>query len=781
VDETHSADRRPPLALDTTATLPPSAAVVASPIGDSVGVPGYEILSTLGRGGMGVVYQARQTKLGRRVALKMILSGAHAGEADLARFRTETEAIARLQHPNIVQIHEVGEHGGLPFYSLEFCAGGSLERKLSGTPLPAEEAAALVETLARAMDAVHQKGVVHRDLKPANVLLAEDGTPKITDFGLAKKLDEVGQTQSGAVVGTPSYMAPEQAGAKSGPIGPAADIYALGVILYECLTGRPPFKAATPLDTILQVVSDEPVPPTQLQSRTPRDLETICLKCLSKEPARRYASAEELANDLRRFQAGEPIRARPVGRVERALKWAKRRPAAAALLGVVLLALVSLAVLSGNLMVLSGNLVAARNDADQKRQAAEQEADKATKARDFLVSIFELSDARTQTGTLTPRQILDDAERRIPRDFADQPELQAELQTAIDRVYAKITENAPLAMLLEVRGSVQLQSTRDPRPQPVPQALLYAGDRLSLAGDAQVRLVVLSDLHQEWLRPGSEATVSHKGCEPTESVSQRSEDILMTFVPLPKGTFFMGWGSDLYDPKKIIKGRKTEIKEDFEIAAHDVTQGQWQAVMGENPSYFSRFGSGRNEVKSISDEELKLFPVESVSWDDVQGFLKKLNEKEAGSGYVYRLPTEAEWEYACRGGATSEENCSYHFYLDKPTNDLSSQQANFNGDGPFGKAPKGPYLGRPTRVGAYPSNKLDLCDMHGNVWQWTDSLWEKRGSDRVIRGGSWINNGTICRAACRGMGTPTVRSQGLGFRLARVPRPVAGQARPIER
>jgi serine/threonine protein kinase len=179
---------------------------------DGVSIPGYKILATLGRGGMGVVYQARQTKLGRVVALKMILSGAHASADDLARFRTEVEAIARLQHPNIVQIFEVGEQEGKPFFSLEFCAGGSLERKLGGTPLPPRKAARLVETPARAMHAAHQKGVVHRDLKPANVLLAEDGTPKITDFGLAKKLDEAGQTATGAVMGTPSYMAPEQAG-----------------------------------------------------------------------------------------------------------------------------------------------------------------------------------------------------------------------------------------------------------------------------------------------------------------------------------------------------------------------------------------------------------------------------------------------------------------------------------------------------------------------------------------------------------------------------------------
>jgi serine/threonine-protein kinase len=296
---------------------------------------------------MGVVYRARQLALGRTVALKMILAGACAGEEDRARFQREAEAIARLSHPNIVAVYEVGEHDGRPFLALEFCPGGSLADRLDGTPLPAGEAARLVQTLARAMQAAHDAQVVHRDLKPANVLLAADGTPRVTDFGLARNLDAAGAgpaaTQSGAVLGTPSYMAPEQASGRSREVGPAADVYALGAILYECLTGRPPFKAVTVIDTLMQVLNDEPVPPRQLQSQTPRDLETICLKCLRKEPARRYGSAAELADDLSRQQRGEPIRARPVGPPEQALKWVKRKPAVAGLLAAVLVLVAGLA------------------------------------------------------------------------------------------------------------------------------------------------------------------------------------------------------------------------------------------------------------------------------------------------------------------------------------------------------------------------------------------------------------------------------------------------------
>jgi WD40 repeat protein len=371
----------PAAAADTLSGAGGATANTAAPA--TVQVPGYEVLGELGRGGMGVVYQARHLGLNRVVALKMILSGAHAGDADLARFKTEAEAVARLQHPNIVQVFEVGEHQGLPFLALEFCSGGGLEKKLNSTPLPPKEAAALSEALARAMHAAHQAHVVHRDLKPANVLLAADGTPKVTDFGLAKKLDDVGQTASGAVMGTPSYMAPEQAGGKSKDIGPAADVYALGAILYECLTGRPPFKAATSLDTLMQVVADEPVPPSQLQPRTPRDLETICLKCLRKDPARRYATALDLAEDLRRYQAGEPIQARPVGRVERSAKWMKRRPAAAGLLAVSVTA--ALVLLLGGLYFtrqLAGERNTARDEkveADKQRNLAQDRGAKAMK------------------------------------------------------------------------------------------------------------------------------------------------------------------------------------------------------------------------------------------------------------------------------------------------------------------------------------------------------------------------------------------------------------------
>jgi formylglycine-generating enzyme required for sulfatase activity len=238
----------------------------------------------------------------------------------------------------------------------------------------------------------------------------------------------------------------------------------------------------------------------------------------------------------------------------------------------------------------------------------------------------------------------------------------------------------------------------------------------------------------------------------------------MKFVPLPKATFYMGW-----DSETKTRGTKKEIEQDFEIAVHTVTQAQWQELMGNNPSHFSRAGEGKDRVKDIADADLKQFPVERVSWDDAQEFIKKLNEKERGRGWLYRLPMEREWEYACRGGATSEEECSYHFYLDKPTNDLSSKQANFHGEYPFGKADKGPRLGRTTKVGSYPPNKLGLYDMHGNVGQWCSNLFALGSSRRVIKGGAWDSDGSNCRAGERNNFPRTDRAESIGFRLVRVP------------
>jgi len=354
-------------------------------------IPGYEILGELGRGGMAVVYRARQVGLNRHVALKMILAGRHAAPELRARFRREAEAVARLQHPNIVQIHEIGEQDGLPYFSMELVEGGSLKEQLRRTPnTPGHLAAGLVATLARAIHAAHLAGVVHRDLKPANILLATDIAPspagqfsfcqpKITDFGLALHRDtNDGWTRTGDVLGTPQYMAPEQAQGKRGEIGPATDVHALGIILYEMLVGRTPFAGEDDMSTLIQASFEEPMPLRRLRSSVPRDLETICLKCLNKLPTQRYGSALELAEDLDRFQAGKPILARPTTPRERLVKWVRRYPTIAAL--ILVLQLVTIAGFAGVTLA----MIDARSARDEEARQRGKAEDAGTRALEAL-------------------------------------------------------------------------------------------------------------------------------------------------------------------------------------------------------------------------------------------------------------------------------------------------------------------------------------------------------------------------------------------------------------
>jgi serine/threonine protein kinase/WD40 repeat protein len=376
----------------------------------ALAIPGYEILEEVGRGGMGVVFKARHLQLNRIVALKMILSGELASAQETNRLRSEAETIAQVQHPNIIQIFEIGEHEGRLFLSLEYCGGGSLEHLLRGTPLPAIEASRLLLTLAGAIEHAHFCGVIHRDLKPANILLQDRGpqvarsagpalapvvrsfgpgsnlVPKITDFGLAQPISEAGQAASSAIIGTPWYMSPEQASGKKA--GPRSDVYALGGTLYECLTGRPPFKGPSPMDTIFQVLSDEPVPPRHLQRNIPRDLETICLKCLQKDPARRYGSAGELREDLQRFLDGKAIQARPTGWLEHTWRWCRRNPVVAGLLSLVaVLVLSGMVVGSIALVVIEKARQEAANNAEREAVARTHAEVVAAESRERLIRL----------------------------------------------------------------------------------------------------------------------------------------------------------------------------------------------------------------------------------------------------------------------------------------------------------------------------------------------------------------------------------------------------------
>jgi serine/threonine protein kinase/tetratricopeptide (TPR) repeat protein len=459
---TGAAPRRPePVHLPEPPT--PHATSPAEPTPSLPHVPGYEFLGVLGRGGMGVVYKARQVGLKRLVALKMLAAGVLAEPQELARFRAEAEAAAALQHPTIVPIYEVAAHQGQPYFAMELIEGGSLAQAVGREEAP-RRVAELIETLARAIHYAHQRGIVHRDLKPANILLRRkseipnskseipnpqdnisdfgfrisDFEPKVTDFGLAKRLaGETAGTQTGVILGTPSYMAPEQASGRTRDIGPATDVYALGAILYEMLLGRPPFQGETPLETLQQVREREAVPPRRLRPAVPRDLETICLKCLQKEPGRRYASAQALADDLRRFVNGEPVLARPVGAWERTIKWARRRPLAAALV------LVSLLAVAG-LLVGTVWIEEARRQADREAAQARLQEQRARENYERAEHSYRLArasmesclaeirkDPRFQGGPLeSVRKLLLQAELKFYEQFAaqrgDEPAFKAE-------------------------------------------------------------------------------------------------------------------------------------------------------------------------------------------------------------------------------------------------------------------------------------------------------------------------------------------------------------------
>ncbi len=394
-------------------------------------VPGYELLALVGRGGMGRVYKAVHLGLGRTVAIKLLT--ATDDDDQLARFREEARAVAHLQHPNIVQVFESGTVHGQPYFSQEFLEGGSLAAKLREGPLSPEAAATLLETVARAIHHSHKHGVLHRDIKPANILLAADGTPKVSDFGLAKRLDrETNLTRTGEILGTPAYMAPEQASGVANDVGPAADIYALGALLYELLTGRPPFQGPDALQTVMMVLTMDPVSPRALQPQVPKDLETICLKCLEKSPKKRYATADDLAEDLRRFLSGEAIVARPVGLSERSLKWAKRHKAGAAFIGA-LVVLFAVTVASAVLLSIGyRDLDKANTELGQKNTELEQSNERLAKSQGETETMLNYA-----LGTMDQYHFaLSDRLKDLPQGQELRVEVLEQARTTLDGLFA---------------------------------------------------------------------------------------------------------------------------------------------------------------------------------------------------------------------------------------------------------------------------------------------------------------------------------------------------------
>lgn len=424
----------------------------------------YELIEELARGGMGVVYRARQISLNRPVAIKMILGGHLANATEMKRFRAEAETAAQLRHPNIVAIHEVGEHAGQPFFSMDLVEGQNLAQLVRNEPLPSRKAAAYLKTIAEAVQYAHSRGVLHRDLKPSNILIEANDQPRITDFGLAKRFStsvgtlstasqsesgKVGDavervpthelTQTGQVLGSPSFIPPEQAAGQKDQIGPASDVYSLGAILYHCLTARPPFMAETLTQTLRMVAEQEPASPHLLNASVPRDLETICLKCLEKQPKRRYATAQEVAQELGRFLEQKPIHARPASAVGKVHRWCLRnKPLAAA--GTGILALLLVVAIGSPIAVFRINRERQQAEANQRK--AQQESAKSQQVAKFLQDMLAGIDPNVARGrdTSLMREILERSVQRISVEFTNHAEVQAQLENTVGIVYAGLGE-----------------------------------------------------------------------------------------------------------------------------------------------------------------------------------------------------------------------------------------------------------------------------------------------------------------------------------------------------
>jgi tetratricopeptide (TPR) repeat protein len=483
-----------------------------------VAVPGYEVLGELGRGGMGVVYKARQLGLNRDVALKMVLGEGVADEKAVIRFLAEAEAVAAVRHSHVVQVYDYGEHDGRPFMALEFCPGGTLADRLKNGPLDPRRAAGLVGAVAAGVAAAHEQGIVHRDLKPGNVLFDEHGGPKVADFGLAKRRG-ADLTRTGAVLGTPAYMSPEQAGGGAGFVGPPADVWALGVILYECLTGARPFHARDVEILLLLIRADAPPPPRKLAPQVPRDLETVCLKCLAKDPADRYPTARELADDLDRFLAGKPVKARPIGMIPRATRWVRRNPVVAGLLAVVLGVTAALVVVVAQrygdaverkeqaeaFAREKADLARAeqtrREEAERLRVQATEEAERANQVSEFLAGMFRSSDPLDIFGkdvippnyeklrNRTARDFLDEADKQFADGLKNQPLVRAKLLLTIGNSYRNLGEFPKAGRLLT--QALELRLANLPADHPDVSEVEFALGQLSIDigdyFDAEVR------------------------------------------------------------------------------------------------------------------------------------------------------------------------------------------------------------------------------------------------------------------------------------------------------
>jgi eukaryotic-like serine/threonine-protein kinase len=652
--------------LQTLQSLP---AKPEEPMPTKLGI--YTIIKKVGEGAMGSVYLGRDPRLDRDVAIKVMKPALASSDVARARFLREAKSMAAVTNDNIATIYAADEEAnGMTWLAMEFLKGTTLDEYVKkGRPLKYGHIIRFGRDIARGLHAAHSKGLIHRDIKPANIWLeAPNGRVKLLDFGLARQVKEGNEvTGSNTVVGTPSYMAPEQAN-NAPNLDHRCDLFSLGVVLYRLTTGDLPFKGDDLLSTFMALASKEATPVLSIKPDCPTGLAELIHQLLQKQPSDRPKSAKIVAETL--FN------------LEKSLSQSGQQPIVEALPAIV----------------------------------------------------------EPSVTALTPWAGIDESATNPPNQTkADSIQTVAVAATGLDsppkRRKAILASVCGLALLLF--GFIVIKITN--KDGSVTEIKVPEDSKIEIGFD-----------------PKGTSKELTKKMESMPATFKNS--VGMEFVKVPKGTGWLGGGAGKPGETKVV------IEQDFYLGKYEVTQEEWEKVTGQNPSQFSRTGEDIDAVRDISDAELKRFPVENVSWDDCQVFIERLNKREKESGWVYRLPKEAEWEYACRGGPVDKKDSAFDFCFSKPTNTLLPEQANL--DTKNEKA-----LNRTCKVGSYDPNLLGLHDMHGNVHEWCDDTAEDAdgASTRLLRGGSWYDASKICRAALRNTHEPSHLENNLGFRLARVP------------
>ncbi len=675
----------------------------------------YEVQEVVGRGGCGIVLKAFDEKLERIVAIKVMAPELAATSPARKRFLREARATAAIRHENVVSIYAV-EELPLPFLVMEYIDGETLQQRLDRTgPLDLREVLRIGQQIAGGLVAAHDKGLIHRDIKPGNILL-EHGTDhlKLTDFGLARSADDASMTQSGVIAGTPLYMSPEQAQARD--IDQRSDLFSLGSVLYVMCSGRPPFRAATTLAVLKRVVEDQPRPIRNIIPEVPDWLVALINKLHAKNPDERFASAQEVGDLLGRCLSELEQR----GRVD----------------------------LPEEILATLPQPLDEKQDADLDEPPAPALATAKPSARSrggSWITAASIVLALLAGLGITEATGLTNIGGTVIRLFSPDGTLVVE----VDDPGVSVTIDGE-EMVITGTGAKEI------RLRPGQYKVLASKDGKVLRQE----LVTVTRDGRQVVRVSRETVPGIAAGETSKTegpLPPRYTNALgMEFALVPRGKAWLGGGNG------VPGDREVEFTEDFYLGVYEVTQDEWKKVMDASPSGHSRTGGYKDRVKDVRDADLQRFPVDGMSWDDTQVFLEALNRREEQEGWVYRLPTEDEWEYACRGGPASIKlDHAYDFYLEKPSNVLLPTQANFKHDN---------WLNRPCQVGSYPPNRLGLHDMHGNVWEWcNDEVTNEKGeTHRPFRGGSFWTPFGDCRAARRQTLFPTGKMSTTGLRVARV-------------